>query len=192
MENKGVKYNYQLKCITCGKVFYSNRSTAKYCCSFCKNQQQRIQKGEKIRFSEDGLIITKTKQYEKRKPIDKFAIPKDAKSSRFTYYHKHDDKTAYDIECAHNYDNEYKNDVLQHIDQGYYIYEKRKDYNRYRLVKRIAEKAIEEDWIKNKPEYLKHQRYKVELIVYEWDKKVYKNNGENKRYYDREFEVVDF
>ena len=191
MESKNVKYNYQLKCITCGKVFYSNRSTAKYCCSFCKNQQQRIQKGEKIRFSEDGLIITKTKQYEQRK-IDKYKIPNGAKSSMFTYYHKHEDKRAYDIECKCNYDTEYKNDVLQHIDQGYYIYKKGNDYNRYRLVKRIAEKAIEEDWIKKDPKNIKHQRYKVELIVYEWEKKVYKNNGGNKRYYDREFEVVDF
>lgn len=191
MEEKSIKYNYELKCITCGKTFLSNRSTAKYCCQFCKNQQSRIQKGEKVRFTDEGLVIVRAKPYETRKPVDKFAIPKDAKSSRFTYYHKHEDKKAYDIECERNYDNEYKNDVLQHIDKGYYIYEKRKDYNRYRLVKRIAEKAIEEDWIKRDPKNIKYQRYKVELIVYEWEKKKYPKK-ELKKYNDETFKKVDF
>lgn len=188
------KYNYTIKCITCGKTFLSNRSTAKYCCQFCKNQQARIQKGEKIRFTDDGFVIVKPKQYEKRKPIDKFAIPASAESYSFRYTHRHNSNTAYDIECSNclvKFDQKIINDILTNEDKGYYIYKRDGTYNHYRLVKRIEEKAIEEDWIKNKPEYIKHQRYKVYLIVYEWKKKKYAKEKRSEKYYDEEAKIIE-
>lgn len=187
MESKNVKYNYQLKCITCGKVFYSNRSTAKYCCSFCKNQQQRIQKGEKIRFSEDGLIITKAKQYEQRK-TDKHKIPDSAKLLQYRTYKgisSGNINTQWEVFQGGQYKTAYlsekeREDILLHANKEYYIYFHGTDKNKYRLVKLTETKGYDE------------YHTKLSIDIYEWEKKVYKNNGGNKRYYDREFEVVDF
>lgn len=188
MEEKSIKYNYELKCITCGKTFLSNRSTAKYCCQFCKNQQLRIQKGENVKFTDDGLVIVKAKPYTQRKPVDKFAIPQNAESCSFTYWHKHGSNQCYDISCRYNYDNGYINDVLKHEDKGYYIYKKEKTCNRYRLVKRVNVKTYEDLTLKGRVEF---NKYKVELIVYEWTKKKYPKK-ELKKYYDDTCEIVDF
>lgn len=180
METNKKKYNYKLKCITCGKMFLANRSTAKYCCSFCKNQQTRIQKGTIVKFDDEGFVVVKPKKYETRGKTDKQKIPNNAVKYNVSLYVGKKDNNCIDWEGHNSFDKSYQKDVLQHVNKGYYIAERRKNNNLYRLVKEVYRGKGYSDW-----------NERVKLEIYEWTKNVYKRT-EIKKYYDEEVEIIDF
>lgn len=184
------KYNYEMKCITCGNVFYSNRSTAKYCSSFCKMQQSLLQKGKKVELGDSGCIKANASRYVRNKSLkDKFQKPKDAQFVRMV---------SYSIQVDNKEDNEQdrkrtwdgivldKNELLEKANTGRYVY-RDKGYSKiYRLIER-------KETFKEIPIYgggVLYYKKTVEFFVYEWERKKAKKS-KYKHYFD-ELRVMGF
>lgn len=190
MENNFVKkYNYEMKCITCGKRFESNRSTAKYCSSFCKQKQNDIQKkGVSIKFR-NGLAVAEAKPYQKKKTTRKKELPQNARLIQTYSYWLRDGKFEMWTYNASPTAIE-KDDIMRRCNKGAYVYAKNaknKTKTMRQIVRTIGDKTVQYDY------KLKKEYYQQTCVckIYEWTITQVQRKNNYKHYYDEPVQTIE-